>query len=313
MDSLGLVILGLVFIVSAALAAALVWSVMPDRLRRRVAVLQSEVEPRLASSENVWMERAVQLSRPLARLSLPAEGWADSPVRIKFINAGWRSKSAPYFFYGLKSLLALLLPVLLLLFSGEALLSSSPHIILLTLIICAWLAYYLPNLALNYAIQNRQREIFENFPDALDLLTICVEAGLGLDAAMGKVAAEIHLKSEILAQELQMVLIELRAGFSKERALRNLSLRTGVEDIDMLVAMLIQSDRFGTSMGDSLRIHAENLRSKRRQRAEEAAAKIALKLLFPLIFCIFPTLMVILVGPAMLQIVRVLLPALGGD
>ena len=151
-----------------------------------------------------------------------------------------------------------------------------------------------------------------NFPDALDLLTICVEAGLGLDAALSRVADEIHIKSAMLAQELQLVLMELRAGFTKERALRNLALRCGVEDIDLLVAMLIQSDRFGTSMGDSLRIHAENLRTKRQQRAEEAAAKISLKLLFPLILMIFPTLMLILVGPAALQIYRALLPTVSG-
>ena len=126
-------------------------------------------------------------------------------------------------------------------------------------------------------------------------------------------AGELHLKSETLAQELQLVLMELRTGFSKEQALRHLALRTGVEDIDMLVAMLIQADRFGTSMGDSLRVHSENLRSKRRQVAEEAAAKIAIKLLFPLIFFVFPTLLLVLLGPALIQVYRVLLPAMGGQ
>jgi tight adherence protein C len=116
------------------------------------------------------------------------------------------------------------------------------------------------------------------------------------------VAGEIHIKSVALAQELQLALMEMRAGFTKERALRNLALRSGVEDVDTLVAMLIQSERFGTSMGDSLRIHSDNLRGKRSVLAEEAAAKIALKLLFPLIFCIFPTLMLVLIGPAGIQI-----------
>ncbi len=122
---------------------------------------------------------------------------------------------------------------------------------------------------------------------------------------------EIDIKSKVLAQELQLVLMELRSGFSKEAALRHLALRSGVEEIDLLVAMMIQADRFGTSMGDSLRVHADNLRTKRRQRAEEEAAKIAVKLLMPLIFMIFPTLMLVLVGPAMIQIYRVLLPTLG--
>jgi tight adherence protein C len=147
-------------------------------------------------------------------------------------------------------------------------------------------------------------------PDALDLLTVCVEAGLSLERALVRVAAEIHIKSVALAQELQLALMEMRAGFSKEKALRNLALRSGVEDMDTLVAMLIQSQRFGTSMGDSLRVHADNLRTKRRILAEEAAAKVGLKLLFPLIFCIFPTLMLVLLGPAALQVVQVLMPSL---
>ncbi len=313
MDAQGMLFLAFVFVIWAAIAATAAWFLIPDRLRRRVANLQVESEPRLGQEQSVWVERMLKLTRPLAKLSLPSEGWENSPIRIKFINAGWRGKSVPYIFFGTKTLLAMAVPVLALLMSGERMFASGPQMPLLVMLTCAYAGYYLPNIVLNHKIRVRKREIFENFPDALDLLTICVEAGLGLDAAFAKVAGEIHIKSEILAQELQMVIIELRAGFSKEQALRNLALRTGVEDIDMLVAMLIQSDRFGTSMGDSLRIHSENLRNKRRQRAEEAAAKIALKLLFPLIFFIFPTLMIVLVGPAVLRIYRVLLPVLGGE
>jgi len=313
MDAQSMLFLGVVFVVWAAIAAAAAWFLIPDRFRRRVADLQVDTEPRMGQEQNLWVERFVKLTRPLARLSLPAEGWENSPIRIKFINAGWRGKSTPYLFYGTKTLLAMAVPVVALLMSGEGMFSSGPQVPILVMLTCAYAGYYIPNIVLNHKIRVRKREIFESFPDALDLLTICVEAGLGLDAAFAKVASEIHIKSEILGQELQMVIVELRAGCSKERALRNLSLRTGVEDIDMLVAMLIQSDRFGTSMGDSLRIHADNLRIKRRQRAEEAAAKVSLKLLFPLIFFIFPTLMVILIGPAILQIYRNLMPMLGGN
>lgn len=119
-----------------------------------------------------------------------------------------------------------------------------------------------------------------------------------------KVAAEIHIKSVTLAQELQLVLMEMRAGFSKEKSLRNFALRVGLDDVDSLVAMLIQSERFGTSIGDALRVYSDNLRNKRRVIAEEAAAKIGLKLLFPLIFCIFPTLLMVLLGPAVIQLTR---------
>ena len=135
---------------------------------------------------------------------------------------------------------------------------------------------------------------------------MCVEAGLSLERAFVKVAGEIHIKSVTLAQELQLVLMEMRAGFSKDRALRNFALRSGVDDVDTLVAMLIQSERFGTSVGDSLRVYSENMRNKRRMQAEECAAKIGLKLLFPLIFCIFPTLLMVLMGPAGIQLTRTL-------
>jgi tight adherence protein C len=141
-------------------------------------------------------------------------------------------------------------------------------------------------------------------------MTVCVEAGLGLDAAMLRVTEEIGAKSPILKTELELLLLELRAGAGREKALRNLAARTGVEDIDTLTTMLIQADRFGTSIGDSLRVYTDSLRTKRRMKAEEQAAKIALKLLFPLIFFIFPTLIVVLVGPAAIQIYRQLLPTM---
>jgi tight adherence protein C len=260
-----------------------------------------------------WRERLASVIQPLAKLSLPAEGWEGSAIRLAFINAGWRQPSAPPIFFGIKTLLALSFPLIVLSLSSEGLLASGASRILFVLISASAVGYYLPNLFLRYKIADRQREIFESFPDALDLLIICVESGLGLDQAIAKVAAEIDIKSKVLAQELQLVLMELRSGFSRETALRHLALRTGLEEIDLLVAMMIQADRFGTSMGDSLRVHADNLRTKRRQRAEEAAAKIAVKLLMPLIFMIFPTLMLVLVGPAMIQIYRVLLPSLGSN
>jgi tight adherence protein C len=170
--------------------------------------------------------------------------------------------------------------------------------------------FYLPNLVLTRMIDRRQRALFEELPDALDLMTVCVEAGLGLDAAMLRVTAELGVTSRALKEEFELVLLELRAGSGREKALRNLALRTGVEDIDTLTGMLIQADRFGTSVGDSLRVFTDNLRTKRRLRAEEKAAKIALKLLFPLMFFIFPTLIVVLVGPAAIQIVRQLFPVM---
>jgi tight adherence protein C len=180
------------------------------------------------------------------------------------------------------------------------------------LLIAAAIGYYLPNAILAHMVERRQRTILESFPDALDLLTVCVEAGLGLDAALLRVATEMEVTSPVLSEELHLVNLELRAGSSKEKALRNLSLRTGVEDVDTLVAMLIQAERFGTSVADSLRVHSDALRTKRRLRAEEAAAKIPIKLLFPLIFCIFPSMMLVLLGPAFIRILRVFFPLVQG-
>jgi tight adherence protein C len=300
-----------VFISIATLSAGLVWWLTTSRLRQRLAdtIAANIVVDRSAR----WRERLASVIQPLAKLSLPAEGWEGSAIRIAFINAGWRQPSAPTIFFGIKTLLALSFPLIVVTLSGERLLASGVSRILFVLVSASAVGYYLPNLFLRYKIADRQREIFESFPDALDLLIICVESGLGLDQAIAKVATEIDIKSKVLAQELQLVLMELRSGFSRETALRHLALRTGLEEIDLLVAMMIQADRFGTSMGDSLRVHADNLRTKRRQRAEEAAAKIAVKLLMPLIFMIFPTLMLVLVGPAMIQIYRVLLPSLGSN
>ncbi len=235
---------------------------------------------------------------------MPEEGWERSALRTRFMNAGWRSPAAATLYFASKTLLALLIPgivALVVMHYWPAMVAKRFTIVLL---VAAAFGYYLPNFTLEHTAKWRQRDIFETIPDALDLLTVCVEAGLSLERALVKVAGEIHIKSMVLAQELQLVLMEMRAGFTKERALRNFALRSGVEDVDTLVAMLIQSERFGTSMGTSLRVHSDNLRSKRRLMAEEAAAKIALKLLFPLIFFIFPTLLIMLVGPAGIQVSR---------
>jgi tight adherence protein C len=293
--------LAVVFLVAAGVAAATLMAFQPVALRER---LNEVVEPTEAAPDPVaigWVERVAHAARPFSRLSLPEAGWERSPLRTRFMNAGWRSASAPSLYFAAKTVLALGLPALAAL-CGALGLKGGLHLLLLV----AGIGYYLPNAVLSHKAAARCREIFENFPDALDLLTVCVEAGLSLERALAKVAAEIHIKSVALAQELQLVLMEMRAGFTKERALRNLALRSGVEDVDTLVAMLIQSERFGTSMGESLRVHSDNLRGKRSVLAEEAAAKIALKLLFPLIFCIFPTLMLVLIGPAGIQIYRMM-------
>jgi tight adherence protein C len=304
-----LLFLLIVFAVVVALAL-LAWLIFfPGTLRQRLFGTMAPAASE-AVADTGWVERVVRVAQPFSKLSLPEEGWERSPLRTRFMNAGWRQASAPALYFAAKTVLALLFPTVLGLYAASVMAAQLRSVLLLLLCVSATVGYYLPNLVLAGTAKRRQRDIFENIPDALDLLTVCVEAGLSLERALVKVSGEIHIKSVVLAQELQLVLMEMRAGFSKEKALRNLALRSGVEDVDTLVAMLIQSERFGTSMGDSLRVHSENLRGKRSLLAEEAAAKIALKLLFPLIFCVFPTLMLVLMGPAVIEVYRVLVPAM---
>jgi tight adherence protein C len=296
-----------------AIVFALVWLGVllfaPAALRLRLTHFLGHAED--GKAERGWLDRMAKAARPLTKLSVPEEGWEKSALRTRFMNAGWRNPAAPALYFASKSGLALVLPTM----AGVALAflpAQSSTKVLFVLLLAAASGYYLPNVVLARIAQRRKREIFETIPDALDLLTVCVEAGLSLERALVKVAAEIHIKSVTLAQELQLVLMEMRTGFSKEKALRNFSLRIGVEDIDALVAMLIQSERFGTSIGDALRVYSENLRGKRRVIAEEAAAKIGLKLLFPLIFCIFPTLLMVLLGPAGIKIAQTFSIVLSG-
>jgi tight adherence protein C len=298
-----------------AIACGLVWLGMalfaPGSLRARLASFRGGTDDRGLDAAG-WTERMARAVRPLTRLSIPEEGWEKSALRTRFMNAGWRNPAAPTLYFASKTALALGLPALVGIVLAFLPKKAEGMQVVFVLLLAASCGYYLPNLVLDRLVQRRRREVFETIPDALDLLTVCVEAGLSLERALVKVASEIHIKSVTLAQELQLVLMEMRAGFTKEKALRNFALRVGVDDIDSLVAMLIQSERFGTSIGDALRVYAENLRDKRRVRAEEAAAKIGLKLLFPLIFCIFPTLLMVLLGPAGIQLAHTFSSVLSG-
>ncbi|MDB5960982.1 MAG: type secretion system protein [Massilia sp.] len=309
MNAPQLLFLLIVFAVVVGLAGACILLFAPRPVRERLDTFTGSTAPSQLENGG-WVERVAKVAQPFTRLSLPEEGWEKSTLRIRFMNAGWRTASAPTLYFASKTVLALGLPALLALVLALTNRLAGDESLLLVLFACAALGYYIPNMVLERLVKRRQREIFETVPDALDLLTVCVEAGLSLERALIKVAAEIHIKSLVLAQELQLVLMEMRAGFTKEKALRNFALRTGVDDVDTLVAMLIQSERFGTSMGAALRVHSDNLRTRRRLMAEEKAAKIALKLMFPLIFCIFPTVLMVLIGPAAIQIMRTLLPAI---
>lgn len=277
-------------------------------LEQRLKRLSDESGSDELASEAQWHERVLAMAGPIGKLALPKGGWERSHLRTRFMNAGLRNASAPALYFAAKTILTFMLPALFLSYLGLWHGAATSQMVLLGITVAAAVGYYLPTIVLAHLIKLRQRELFENFPDALDLMIVCIEAGLSLDAVIARAGEEVRINSPDLADELHLVTLELRAGASREQALRNLALRSGIEEIDALVAMLIQADRFGTSIADSLRVQSESLRSKRRLRAEEAAAKIPTKMLFPLIFCVFPALLVVLLGPAVLSIHRVLLP-----
>ncbi|PQP02219.1 type II secretion system protein [Massilia phosphatilytica] len=258
-----------------------------------------------------WGAVLANVVTPFARLSTPDGDWESSPLRRKFINAGIRSPKATMVFFGLKTLLpvAFGIPAFLILRATQA---ASGIQLILWVVIVALAGCFLPNVALHVAARERKREIFEHFPDAADLLLVCVEAGQGLDAALTRVAEEILSKSAALAEELQLTNLEMRAGGTREKSLRNLATRTGVEELTSFATMLTQADRFGASIGDSLRVFSDDLRHKRRMRAEELAAKIPTKMLFPLVAFIFPSIFMVVLGPAIIRIVRTLGPMFKG-
>lgn len=313
MATLQVIYAGLIFVSVTAAAMIILLQFAPSRAKQRLDALAEVAGFGEKAAEAHWTQTVVNLAGQFAKLSLPSEGWEASSLRLRFLHAGYRRDAPVALYFGAKTLLAVLLPLIAYFYVTIGDVRFGTQGMLLTLLGSAALGYYLPNVVLSRLVFVRQREIFESFPDAADLLMVCVESGLGLDAALSKVTDEMRLKSPALAGELHLVNLELRAGSSREKALRNLALRTGVEEVNTFATMLIQADRFGTSIGDSLRVFSDELRTKRRLRAEEMAAKIPLKLLFPLVFFIFPSLMLVLLGPAFIQIYRILLPTMAGQ
>jgi tight adherence protein C len=308
MDSIYLMSCMAVIFVAIFAASMLVLRAVANAGATRQLTRFADAGAKPEQSRSGRLAALTKLSGPLVRLSMPDQDWEKSTLPKQFLNAGLRSVHAPKIYFMTKTVLALAMPA-----SAALLLAAAPDMHGSAKVICLLAAtaagFYLPNLVLSRLAKAYQRKIFEGFPDALDLLIVCLEAGLALDAAIARVARELDANAPEVSYELQLVTLELRAGSSREKALRNLAARTRVAGIDTLVAMLIQAERFGTSAADSLRAHADELRTRRRQQAEETAAKIALKLLFPLIFCIFPALLLVLLGPAIIQISRALLPA----
>ena len=222
-------------------------------------------------------------------------------LQQRLITAGYRGREAIVVFFGIRLGLAVLFFAV-----ATTPLVGRPSL-MLALAACG-IGYVLPSMVLARLAKRRQHRIRLGLPDALDLLVVSVEAGLGLDQALQRVSAELAFAHPDLCDELKLINLELRAGTGRSEALHNLARRTALDDISSLVTMLVQTDKFGTSVAQSLRVHSETLRTKRRQRAEEAGAKTGAKMVFPLVICIFPSIWVVTLGPAVIKFIEILLP-----
>ena len=284
---------------------------LDHRLRDMVAPA-GEALPTPSLRAREWAARLWGKSDPVARQSeeIVARVTSDdiSGHRLLLIQAGYRSARSGKVYSIARIAVPLLLPVAL--FAGGKAVGMPDKTLFLLALSGAAAGLSLPAAFLRSKARKRQEAITDALPDALDLLTVCVEAGLGINSAFLRISEEFRLSSPTLSEEFDVVNREMVAGKPRMDALRALADRTGVEDVKSLVAMLIQTERLGTSLAQSLRVHSDSLRVRRRQRAEEAAAKTTIKLVFPLVFLLFPALFIVILGPGVLQILHVLFPSI---
>lgn len=294
------------FVVLAGIAVFLfviglagVTAAITDPTRRRLEQLRSTQRPAIRATEGLLRRLGA-----LSRFTQPGTGHERSRVEGLLRHAGFRSRHALSAFYGTKALLIALLPCIVLL--GSPLYPSvSSATLLVYAAVAAVAAWLIPSIWLDRRVHARQKALRIALPDALDLLVVCVESGLGLAPALQRVADEIAVSHPLLASELALVSAETRAGVERAEALANLAQRTGLTDMRGLVALMVQTMRFGTSVAEALRVYADEFRDRRMQSAEELAAKIGTKIVFPLIFCLFPSFFLVAVGPAVIRLIEV--------
>jgi tight adherence protein C len=271
-------------------------SVLCSRLR---ALGWQKAEPQ---DKPAFKERLEQALDPLSR-ALPLSPSEVSRTRAWLIQAGYRDARHLTMYVGSRVLLALIGLI-------AAIAATGFDSVILMVSVTAF-CFFLPRFVLKRMIRDRQRRITLALPDALDLTVICVEAGLALDQAMMRVGEDLHHAHPDLSEEFHLVNLEMRAGKPRVEALRNLTERTGVDDVRALVGTLVQTDRFGTSVAQALRVHSDSLRTERRQRAEEQAAKTTIKMVIPLVIFVLPSIIFVTLGPAVIQLIRTLLPQMG--
>lgn len=293
----------LAFALGSAVVGTAAYRLMPGRLSaidRRLGELTASRED--VAEQPSRVEAIVGFVKRLGERA-PQSAKELGPLRLRLVQSGYRRPEALPIFFGIRIIAAL----------GLFALFASPIIARPNMLLALGglgLGYLLPGMALARLAKRRAHRIRLALADALDLLVVSVEAGLGLDQAISRVASELAYAYPDLSDELKMINLELRAGKPRAEALRNMADRSGVDDLSSLVTMLVQTDKFGTSVAQSLRVYSETLRTKRRQRAEEAAAKTGVKMVFPLVLCIFPSIWIVTIGPAAIKFVTVLFPML---
>ncbi|MEX0794779.1 MAG: type II secretion system F family protein [Pirellulaceae bacterium] len=258
------------------------------------------------------MARMLEKASPtLAKPLQPANEKDANKLKDKLSHAGFRSEGAPTAFLGMK--FASLMVGLVASGSAFFLIAQYDLIGMLKAVLILAFMFYLPDIGLWYLGKTRKQQIFLGLPDALDLMVVCVEAGLGLDQAMRRVSDEMKRTYRVIAEEFGTCNFQLQVGRARVEVLHELGSRTGVDDLRSLAAILIQADKFGSSIAQALRVQSDAMRTRRRQIAEEKAAKTAVKMIFPLVFFIFPGIFVVLVGPAAITVVREMLPMMAAN
>ena len=278
-------------------------SAATERLKRLGERASSPDGPVSLEEDRSASELAGRLASPLNRL-LPPSAAEAKKLQLQLMHAGFRSNNAPITYRAIQVFTLAGLPALVAV--GCALTARPLRSAVLYILVAFVLGFVLPRYVLGRMVRSRQQLVRWGLADALDLMVISIEAGLGLNAAMVKVSTELKDVHPDISEEFEMANLEMRVGRDREESLRNLAERTGVDDLRSLVAMLIQTDRFGTSIAKAIRAFSDSLRTKRRQRAEQAAQKAAVKLLFPLSCFLFPTLFIAILGPAALQLIDTL-------
>jgi tight adherence protein C len=279
-----------------------------SRINAQSVTWESPVSDSISSAEQIGLVgRFIGFLGALGKKTEREELKDYSHARKKFLRAGLQKPNAPKVFWGAKIFLAGLFPFVFLSLRVTALGIFDPRLTLGILLGCGLAGFYLPDVWLLLRTSSRRMRMLDGLPDALDLMVVCVEAGMGLDAAINRVGEELKLTHGDLSEEFKLLNLELRAGKSRQAALRNLALRTGLEEVNSLVTLLVQTDRFGTSVAKALRVYSDSFRTKRYQRAEEIAAKLPVKLVLPLILFVFPSLFVVILGPAAIRIYECIL------